>query len=394
MLLKNIAYSSLRQIINIGMGFAATMLLARALGPEKNGEFVSVLFLISVMVSFISLGTGNYSLFATGKISDTELQKKIFQCATFCSAVGIPVVILISWWENWSYFGLIVFLSIILGIYNQACLCFLQAKGDLKAYNIVSLFSPMFLFLAAVLLTYFTYSELAWLGFLIGEFSVFLGLIYFSRKYSEKFEVDEIDFFDYLKNAFSYGWKTQGMLFFTLLLYRGILGLIDLKLGATAVGIFAVALTVIEKSALLSQSLSLAVFKEMKNSKLMSKNRLNRLAFYSFGLTLIAGILIINIFSIISSDILGKSYDNIDCIMWFLIPGISAFGAGRIYLNYFLANGKLNGLIPILGVILALSAVIAIPILEQYGVLGAAGMTSFAFVFFTIFLSYRGISGE
>jgi O-antigen/teichoic acid export membrane protein len=179
------------------------------------------------------------------------------------------------------------------------------------------------------------------------------------------------------------------MLLFTLLLYRGVIFIIDTHFSPAEVGVFAVALTIVEKSAVLSQAVAVASFSQMKGAGKMNAASLDRLALSALAATFAAGVVLALIAEFFIVQLLGSAYALVPELVLLLVPGVAAFGAGRLYLNYILVNDQMEGLLIRSFMILVASFLLALILMDKYQLLGVAVATSLAFIIFTIYLKKK-----
>lgn len=391
MLLKKTLFVAFRQIAAMAMGFVSSLLFARNLGADGNGEFVAVCVMVAVLVSLTSLGSGNYPNFAVGRLSDVNLQKNMFGVAVLCTALASPLVLGVCLWKSWNVLvhGPVLLLVLFVGLYNQAGLSFLQARGDLRGYNFAMLGGPVFLLLAACLTIFYPFVYVALGGFVLGELTAFALSVGFIKRHHEVHAAGAMKLSDYAKQAVAYGWKVQVMLFYTLLLYRGVIFIIDTSFSPAEVGVFAVALTIVEKSAVLSQAIAVASFSQMKNASKMDAALLDRLALSALGATLLAGVALAFVAEFFVVRLLGTAYALVPELVLLLVPGVAAFGAGRLYLNYILVNDRMGGLLVHSFMILLASLLMALMLMAKYQLLGVAAGTSLSFIAFTIYLKKK-----
>jgi O-antigen/teichoic acid export membrane protein len=226
-------------------------------------------------------------------------------------------------------------------------------------------------------------------GFILGECMAFGLTVWFTKQHQQVHGATNTKLWDYAKQAIAYGWRVQIVLFYTLLLYRGVIFIIDSQLSSAEVGVFAVALTIVEKSAVLSQAVAVASFSQMKGAGEMSAASLDRLALIALGATLGAGLVLAWAAEIFIVRLLGAGYALVPKLVLLLVPGVAAFGAGRLYLNYILVNDRMDGLLIHAFMILLASLFLALLLLTQYHLAGVAMATSLAFIVFTIYLKQK-----
>jgi O-antigen/teichoic acid export membrane protein len=97
-LLKKTFFVAFRQVTAMAMGFGSSMLLAKNLGSDGNGEFVTICVMVSALVSFTSMGAGNFPNFAVGRFSDVDLQRNMLRLAAVCTVFSIPLVFALCSW--------------------------------------------------------------------------------------------------------------------------------------------------------------------------------------------------------------------------------------------------------------------------------------------------------
>ena len=85
-----------RNILTMVLGFASTIIIARVLGPEKQGIYTLVVLLPNMLVTFLNVGIGPASVYYVGKQKysiETIVSTNIF-LALIISAISIVIGIL------------------------------------------------------------------------------------------------------------------------------------------------------------------------------------------------------------------------------------------------------------------------------------------------------------
>ncbi|WP_282180470.1 polysaccharide biosynthesis C-terminal domain-containing protein [Maribacter stanieri] len=142
--LKDISKVGFSKILIIGCGVLNSVIVARTLGPEKNGIIASVLVYPAIFLIFSSLGISNASTFFLGKglIAEKEIKKAICYIWCFTSLFSIfSCYLLLHFFTNVETDNWIIILAILpipftlLNTYNSGVYL---GKNQIDIFNKIS----------------------------------------------------------------------------------------------------------------------------------------------------------------------------------------------------------------------------------------------------------------
>ena len=380
-----------RNILTMVLGFASTIIIARVLGPEKQGIYTLVVLLPNMLVTFLNVGIGPSSVYYVGKQKysiETIVSTNIF-LALIISAISIVIGILsIVLFRDTFFKGVpIIYLFIILSVLpllfaNSFLQAVFQGLQDFKVFNLVAIFGSImnlvFLIIVVLLL------RLNVIGAIISFFASVIAptlilIIYLKKrniivrfKYISK---------EFIKDSLIYGYKAHLSNILAFVNYRADILMISYFLSPAAVGIYNVAVSIAEKLWVVSQPVSAVLFPRISSAKTdEERNNLTaKVARNVLLLSIIIGFIIFLISDLFIEIMFGEKYKAASNIIKILLVGITLFSAERILSNDLAGRGK-----PELNLYMSLFTVIVNIILNlifipKWGFYGAAVATSVAY---------------
>lgn len=328
--------TSARQFLGFFLGFAASICIAKALGPAGNGVYITFTTACGLSILISSFGTQNYTAYVSARklAPDTTIISGI---VAFPIILSVPIVICCvsvasSGAVSFEYLPLLC-AAVFSGIIGQSCLSFLQGKGDLFGYNIALLISPTTLALFSISAFFLKSLNLILTGYTIGE--TLLTIFVISRilkKYPVRVNFHEISIiFNHTKASIIYGLKSQFIVLAIFFIYRSAILILAVRSTPKDVGTLGLALSILEKTWFFSQAASTVFFKRMASSN-FSKVHLNELA-AKVGAASFICICILIIVIKFSWAFLGSGYSCLFDYALILAPGIIAGSSAKIYVN-------------------------------------------------------------
>ena len=369
-----------------------TILLARALGKENYGVYALALMLPQLFMKVLNMGIGPSIVYyiARKEISLSSAFSKILVISLWVSLFGLGMEFLVVSQFSPSLFPdipqkLLVLSAILfpLLLLQELLPNLLLGIEKFKEYNLsYSVFPMVSLIVAWILLNYVGVEvKYAFYAYASGQLVSVLWLLLVlnqSIKVEHSITGDEISW----QHIFSYSWKVHLSNVIGFLNYRIDIILVNLLGSPTSVGIYFIAVQIVEKLWLLSQAVNTAIFphlaaKYKRKSKDTSVTEV--LGSTTFVTTALVSFLLAILGSYIIEFFFGTEYLESVPVLLILLPGILATSVGRIISNDFSARGKpeINLYVGSFTVVINIAA--NMYLIPQMGAQGAALATSMSY---------------
>jgi len=390
----NSSKTLIRQVISILIQLGSIVLIARGLGVAGNGEYALAILLPTFMAMFLSIGLNVSNIYFVGK--------KNFSLSTiYTTSIAVAILIIFfgltggyifiklygdDIFPNISFNVLVTALLIFpFLLLNSFQLSFLRALERFSIYNIISLLQPILLLMMILFLYMFNYLTL--LNVIISNLLSSFFLLIFSTFYVIKvgYSVKFQNFSSvYLKQSLSYGLKSHASNLITFINYRADIFLLNLLASPIAVGLYYVAVQIVERLWILSQAMSTVLFPRFV--ALQDKHEI-RISLISKAfrivilLTFAASLFLILVGYFVIGILFGDEYLEAYYAVIFLIPGVVLGAGSRILANAIAAKGKpeLNMYTSVF--VMILNILLNILLIPKYGMIGASLATSVAYSF-------------
>lgn len=393
---KSVVYNSVltvaRQLIGSLIGVVAIIIIARVLGKEGQGEYTLAILLPTVLYTMLNggistatvyfLGQRKYNLeevYSTNVISSLALSLLSF-------IVGLVVVF---FFKDFFFKGipqqLLLYTLLILPLlYVQKNFqTIFQAKEDFEKFNIIVILNQFGLLLFSVLFVWGL--ELGVLGAVLSfGFSqlLMLSVSFFLLRKEYALTIPKSFSYDYLKEGFIYGIKGHMSNVLSFVNYRIDMFLLAFLLDNMAVGIYSIAVTLVERVWLVSQAVSSVLFARVANlssdkernkfTSIVSRNTLFITALTGLALLILGKWIILILF--------GPEYAaSVKPFLW-MLPGVVLFSMGRIIANDFSGRGRpeINTYVAL--VVAATNLGLNFVLIPIFGIIGAAMATSVSYM--------------
>ncbi|WP_382377117.1 flippase [Geobacillus jurassicus] len=389
--IKNSLLNFNRNILAILLGFASSIIIARALGPEKQGIYTLVVLLPSMLFTFLNIGISSASVYYIGREKyslGTIVSTNVF-LALVISVISIIVgVLCIGLFKDVFFKSVpVAYLLLILSSlpflfvtsFLQAVFQGLQAFG---IFNLVSICGSIanLLFLAVGVL----FLKLGVMGaitsFLASAITPLLLLIVFLKKRHIPIGAKYVSK-EFIKDCLMYGYKAHLSNILAFLNYRIDILIISYFLSPMAVGVYNVAVSIAEKLWIVSQPVSAVLFPRISSSKddaerngLTAKVTRNVLF-----LSIVVGIGLFFVSDLLIGIMFGEKYEAASKLIKILLIGITLFSAERILSNDLAGRGKpeLNLYTSLFTVVI--NIILNLLFIPKWSFYGAATATSVAY---------------
>jgi O-antigen/teichoic acid export membrane protein len=342
-------------------------------GSEGRGIIALIFTNISLVNILTNITSGSSIAFYASKKSKGSLMFINLAGTLFLSCTGIIVICMIFGWADFSRYFLI---SVLLSLTNSIATYYL-GRGEVKKYNILFLFNALFvlivltcfvLLINTLTIDYYFYS--LYIGL---SLSLLVGLyfLYFEKEtMSWSYGRIKSDF----REVISYGFKNELSYFFQLLCFRFSYFIIATEISLSALGIFSVAVSIVESIWVVSRSISAVHYSEVinnieqtKSNRAATKNKAKQ----SLVISILLSLIIICIPNEVFGFVFGKDFTGIRFVLIYLIPGCITIAFSDLYGHYFAAIGSQMILIKksLIGLIILLPLLyLLVPLYEIKGV--------------------------
>lgn len=371
-----------------------TMLLARYLGKENYGFYALALMLPQLLMKVLNMGMGPSLVYylARDELSFATGFRRIISATLGLTIVGLSLEYFVIY-----FFGEKVFPGVPLNVLVVAAFLFpvlllqellpnlLLGIQRFKEYNLSYTVFPLVSLIAAWLLLTYVGVEVKYaiIAFALGQLASVIWLVILSLKVMRGDATEIPDEVSWIQ-LFSYSWKIHTSNIIGFLNYRIDLFLINLLSSAATVGVYFIAVQIVEKLWLLSQAVNTAIFphlsgKYKRNSKDTSVTEV--LGSATFMVTALSALILALLSAYIIELFFGVDYLDSAPVLLILLPGILASSVGRLLSNDFSARGK-----PMINVYVGLATVSInvlanIYFIPRLGAEGAAWATTISYGF-------------
>jgi len=388
----NSLFTLIRQLLSIGLGLLATMIIARVLGVEGQGQYTLAILLPTLLYTLLNSGLSASTVYFIGKrkYSDEEVYSTNLLSSLLLSVLSMLIGgIIILFFKNYFFEGLasqllLYSLFILPLIFAQKNLqTIFQGKEEFEKFNLIVILNQFGLLVFSFILLYIL--DLGIVGaiasFALSQLLMLIASFYFLYKsyglfWPKTFSVE------YLKEGFTFGIKGHLSNVLSFVNYRVDIFLIAYFLDDVAVGIYSIAVLLVERVWLVSQSVSTVLFARVANLDTDdARNRFTSLAARNTLFITFLGGLFLAVFSHwIIILLFSEQYVSSIIPFLYMIPGVVIFSLGKVIANDFTGRGypEINTYIAF--VIALTNLGLNIILIPTYGIKGAALATSISYM--------------
>ena len=378
-MLKKISITFFSKLTNAVLGFLNAILIIQFLGAEGKGVTTLFMTSLSLCLLFCQIIGGNALVYLSSR-----LPVSLLLLASYIWAIVVSVVLTCIL----NVLGIcppqfVVELSIvsILFAFFHTHLFILLGKEKSLLFNALSplpqllqLFASIVLF---IVLQIHNINVYIYNLYFIFSASYFISLIFILPKIAP-FEMPDKETIHMLWKHGSKAQASNILFFFNNRIFFYLLGYYFIK---TEVGIYSVAVMIIEAVLLIGNSMSLMLYSKISNTVSANEQILltKKFAILSFSLTLFALCIVVVIPADIYTIIFGTDFYSIKTIILYLFPGTLLMSVYYVTSSYFSGTGKYqyNNYAVLLGLLISIiGGILFIPSGE---ILAAAAVTSVSF---------------
>lgn len=387
----NFVSNILTQAVNLFSGFIVTVLIARRLGPEKNGYAAYFVLIFTLLANYGHLGISNATSYFQKKSAYGE--KKVN--STNLTYLGISFVILSIaiitlrvvgvFLVDYSYFDIALGLIILLFTFFFVHINNLHIGDERisESNRYLRLSKAGFALSIIILFISHKLSVTSYLAFL--ALSVVYRAIMVMRNGHYEYKIMLV--YPLIRAEFSYGLIVYLAALFNYLNYRADQVLVKRVLGDTELGIYTVGVVLAELLLLVPTSMSSALMGHLLNRDKDNSfvERILKLNFYIVTGLCFLGILMTPLIPLVY----GTAYKRSIYVVIILFVGIIFSSVGKLSGAYFTSQGKPSVILRISVFSLILNVCLNIVLIPRMGIIGAATASLISyFVYGSYFYAY------
>jgi O-antigen/teichoic acid export membrane protein len=374
------------KVLIIAFGLTTSIMVARVLGPEKNGVIAALLVYPSLFMSFGSLGIRQSTAYFLGKNIFTEAQIKtaitqiwLFTTA-FCIIVCFVLIRYLSRSGENMWLVILALSPIPFTLFNTYNSGIFLGKNELSVFNKINWIPTLVILVVTSILV--LWLPLGISGYLIALIigPLFIScILLFKNKFSNAFS------FNYnwsiIKNMLSLGLVYALALLIINLNYKIDVILLDNMSSAFETGIYSKGVSITEYLWQIPMLLSTVIFARSAVSKddrafSLKVAQLLRLSFVAIGL---AGLVLFLLSKFIINLMYGEAYTGSVMVLNNLLPGVLMLTIFKVINMDLAGKGKpwvsLKAMIPAL----IINVILNIIFIPNYGAVGAAISSSISY---------------
>jgi O-antigen/teichoic acid export membrane protein len=404
----HIGYTFGRQILGAAIQLLTVLVIARALGPEGNGQYAVSILLPTFLSTLLNLGIPAANVYFLGRGDVT---------------MGDALRSNLRYWALLSLLGLSAGTLVVLNLSNELfrdvpakllifCLAafppallqsffasLLQGLRDFPRFNAAVMVGPVstlaFVLIALVLLDSGVTGALS--AFIAGQLLSLL-LTYALLRRSTQLSMKNVTPSPVFSiKAITYGWKAHLSNILAFLNFKADLFLLNFFLGPSATGVYMIAVQLVERLWMISTATSTVILPELATDykRDSTQNALTPMLSRTVFLLTLAAALALLLTSPLIKLLFGTDYSGAIFPLIVLLPGIVFISSVRILATDIAARGNPALNMYVSAGVLVVNVTANILLIPQLGLVGAALATTIAYIInavvrLVIFTYYSG----
>ena len=377
--LKDILSVGTSKVLMIAFGLTTSIIIARVLGPEKNGVIAALLVYPSLFMSIGSLGIRQSTTYFLGKgiFSEDQIKRAITQIWLFTTVLSVVVCFFLIRYLSKSgddlWLVILAILPIPFALFNTYNSGIFLGKNQIGVFNKINWIPTLFILAITAILVW-------WLSFGISGYLLALiigplfisGVLLFKNKFIRAFSFNFNR--DIIKQMLSLGLVYAFALLVVNLNYKIDVILLDNLSSAFETGIYSKGVSITEYLWQIPMLLSTVVFARSAVSKddkafSLKVTQLLRLSIVAIGFASLILFLVSKFFIVL---LYGESFVGSVMVLNTLLPGVLLLTIFKVINMDLSGKGKpwvsLKAMIPALIVNVVLNFIF----IPKYGAVGAA----------------------
>ncbi len=405
----NTAVTLGRQIMAGILQLISAVIVARSLGPDGNGQYAVALLLPGMLATFLNLGISPATVYylGAGKVDTFTAFRTIIRLGSIIALTGLmlgAVCILYfgeRWFPNVPYYVLWITLALFPFVLFQTFLSSIfQGLQNFKVFNLLLLAPPAIFLILLLTMAIFSVVRLEYVLFacLVSNIIMVCTSLFTIRE-----EIDlntgSIIQSNYSKQVISYGLRAHLSNILAFVNYKADIFLINLILNPAAAGIYVVAVQIVERLWLVSQSVSTVILPRLSELSSDEESRKQLTPFMCrmvLAVTLVLALLLGSLAYPLVVTFFGGAYAEAIKALLLLLPGIIAGSGARVLANDIAARGRPELNMYFSAIVVAVNVIGNILLIPKFNLSGAAIATTIAYIvnFILRLIVYRNISGN
>lgn len=390
MLIKEISFTFASNIVSLFFSMGSAIILARVLGPEKQGLFALALLIPMTIASFCCFGFETVNTTFAGRYKDAR--DSMFLHTLCVSIIGSAICVLIMcsyfFWLpiNKGEFGrlstLTIWLACLFGsttMFWSMMIALLRGIGKIMTAAVLQILQGFFLLVLTILFVWVLKGgvEGAVLAFSLASLAASAVVIWHLR---ECITIRPSHFSRPLfTESLSFGWVTAMAAFAGFLVYRFDQGILAYMVPSGYIGLYAVAVSLAERLRLLPHSVGTAFLPRLANDLEGRQKQVPQM----FRCILIVSFLSMSFLGILGVPaillLFGRAYAGSIPSFLALLPGIAILGGSGILSSDLLARGKPKYAVIWGYTMLIVNILLNFALIPRIGILGAAVASSITY---------------
>jgi len=376
--------------------FLIVVLTAKHLGAAARGEISLVILSVSIVALFQAIAGGPSLTYYSANHS---LKKLVAISVSWSLFVGVVVSVLLGSLDliSWDLVGFLLLISLpqgVLLIFQSI----LIGRQKIVLYNMLELIRSSFLvgiILVLILGAGVKTVSVVYYAYVAANISAVLLGAYFIVKLPVI--ASEWTSLRLAKEMFRFGFQVQLNNISQMFNYRFVYFVIEKWKGLEVLGVFSVAISIAETVWIVSKSIATYQTSILVNTKDLIRQRTSTISFSKMSLffTIMAVSVLLILPSSLFTWLFGDEFSQIKEINYFFFPAIIFLAFFSILNHYFYSTDR--NVINIYGALVGnlITLLLAIYLIERYGLVGAALTYSFSFLgmLFYLFFKFLVISG-
>lgn len=394
MFLKDILKTLLSKVFVLFINFAILTLTTNYLGLEGRGLISIIMADIAIIAVFNNILSGSSIVYFIPKVGLPRLILPASAWIMLSSAVLCLVFSVVH--LQVGYFVLLALTTVT--SFLSFNLLALLARENIRWFNIFSFLQPALLLvfnLYFIFVLNLTNANFYLLSYFLSQIIVFVISLFWLKPFlirkEAKFEMDVT------RQVFKYGLMNELSYLIQFLNYRlsyfFILYFIDLG----SVGLFSVAIAIVEAIWLIAKSITTVQYSKMVNftdtrASLALTQKSARLSLWS---TLGILVILAMVPAFVFGYVFGKDFSSIKPLLFLLMPGILAIAVSNVYGHYFAATNQMKILIVKSSIGLVFTVALSFILIPRYGLTGASVVTSISYLSSSVYLfvAFKRLNG-
>ena len=383
---KNVISNIVLHVITIAVGFFTSILIARGLGTENQGQLSYYVLIFGIIASYGNLGitsSTSYFLKKTEYNNEQIINNNISVLLILSIVYAIGVIIFKNYiFTSYIYLLAIIWISYaIILLFNNFLTTIYMSDENIYIYN--KFFTICYILKGIVIIVLFLINKLSILNISILYLALeIMKIILLLRglKLKYRFEINKKILFEELK----YGIPLYLAGLFIYLNYRADQLMVRNALGNSQLGIYSISVQLAELAFIFPTSIASAFEGRLYSCEEKDKKKIAaqiiRITIY---ITLI--ICIIGVFCRPLITILyGEEYAGAATAMTILLIGIVFASIGKVSPAYFYTRGKPTIHLIVAAIVLLINVVLNLIFIPSIGINGAALASTISYIFYGV----------